>query len=150
MPPSFHVMVRHWMLDQQVISNFLRVFSFACDLDLFVMVEVLICLMFVIHVKCNILVELALWLRLELGLSCLPCKCLKTGDTSALIFDWVGRDISSDNAQTPWRSWCSSCSNCCTIFPDSSERILLEDERISHQNTRCWPAAAHWPRKTYQ
>ena len=57
------------------------VFSFTCDLDLFVLLEVSIRLMFIIRLKCVELAELALWLRLELGLCCLPCERPKTRST---------------------------------------------------------------------
>ena len=53
------------------------VFSFTCDLDLFVLLEVSIRLMFIIRLKREELAELALWLRLELGLCCLPMRTSK-------------------------------------------------------------------------
>ena len=59
---------------------------------------------------------------------------------SALLFDWVGWDICSDNTWTSSRSWRSCCSHCCAILPDSSERRHPEDERI--------PAKIHSAQKT--
>ena len=71
MPPSFPVMAQHWLLGQQVISNRagMECYLFACNLDLFVMFEEPIHLMFVIHVKgtCRacIMVEAQAWIKLS-------------------------------------------------------------------------------------
>ena len=71
MPPSFPVMAQHWLLGQQVITNRtgMECFLFACNLDLFVMFEVPIHLMFVIHVKgtCRtcIVIEAQAWIKLS-------------------------------------------------------------------------------------
>ena len=88
------------------------VFSFTCDLDLFVLLEVSIRLMFIIRLKCVELAELALWLRLELGLCRLPCERPKTRSTF----------FGSENTRTSSRSWRSCCSDYCTILPDSRNK----------------------------
>ena len=88
------------------------VFSFTCDLDLFVLLEVSIRLMFIIRLKCVELAELALWLRLELGLCCLLCERPKTRSTF----------FCSENTRTSSRSWRSCCSDYCTILPDSRNK----------------------------
>ena len=127
------------------------VFSFVCNLDLFVLLEVQICLMFAIRLKCKKLAiaELALWSRLELGLRCLPCERLKTRGISALTFYWVGWVIFFDNNRTSSRSWRICRPDCCAILPDSSERRRPEsDERISLQSTLRWQAVTHRVRKT--
>ena len=88
------------------------VFSFTFDLDLFVLLEVSIRLMFIIRLKREELAELALWLRLELGLCCLPYERPKTRSTF----------FCSENTRTSSRSWRSCCSDYCTILPDSSNK----------------------------
>ena len=88
------------------------VFSFTCDLDLFVLLEVSIRLMFIIRLKREELAELALWLRLELGLCCLPCERPKTRSTF----------FCSEKTRTSSRSWRSCCSDYCTILPNSSNK----------------------------
>ena len=149
MPPSFPVMAQHWLLGQQVISNYtgMECFLFACNLDLFVMFEVPIHLMFVIDVKgtCRtcIVIEAQAWIKL----STMPVS-KNTRYTLALTFGWFCWDIFSDYTLTSSRSWHSCCSDCCTSLPDSSKQRLPEDEGISHQNTLHWLTVAHQLRKS--
>ena len=149
MPPSFPVMAQHWLLGQQVITNRtgMECFLFACNLDLFVMFEVPIHLMFVIHVKgtCRtcIVIEAQAWIKL----STMPVS-KNTRYTLALTFGWFCWDIFSDYTLTSSRSWHSCCSDCCTSLPDSSKQRLPVDEGISQQNTLHWLAVAHQLRKS--
>lgn len=93
-------------------------FSFAFHLDLFVLLEVPLRLMFAIRLKCEELAGLVLWLRLERESRWLACERPKTRDTLALTFDWLGWDICSYNTRTPWRSW-RRCSDFWAILSDS-------------------------------